>query len=710
MGTEPKPRSYREEDYYDDNIDEILKDHKYLYKPEAKHDLLQVLHNYRDLHPKIERCAHSAGGRTEELITLRGTIPISFKSSTYNIPIQIYTLRTHPKQVPVVFVKPMKNMIIRESKNVDKSGLVYLRYLVDWKSPRSTTLALCKLLSRTFSEECPVFTEDREKAHNAKKAEKNKSRKKRFGTFTRRFSISKKHQCSTEVTITEHSPQGILVEKNYETLESIRNKNIEKKKSNSRREPSSSNAIEALPCDTPSITSDSSDSKKSVSFADSTSDDITNMTFDDTLDSLYSSSFESLYSERSVTILAALKNQKLDAGSVFNSSFESLLSEKSISYLLDLEKNWQRPGDPKLSPNPSLDSSRSQRTIRPRRPLSANKRDALKRISHMSTDSDHWPTPPLEMNETHTLEKQGSLETWPDPPPPPFDDNKDEVKIDELWPAPPNDDFELPPEYPTLTSTARDRSLSDLPESPLEDIADLHDSPFNNIKKPQMVEGKEYISKETQYESTVPLKEYVTTETQYNTWDKPDKKLLEALREGRTEYLDTLDPNMTPTPERKSLMEDNGYDSDILKLDFTDIEENTSSRETTPRAVVMTEGGMVKRADPPPYHEKTKKRNRWPFRKKGDKSEVKNSETKMNSEHDEEKEKPWSHSNDSNNDNRRGSLTIPNGHDSPSLGRKHVQTAMTLPVLEGNTYTTDQKRKSGGHTTQIMTMINVIIH
>ena len=126
----------------------------------------------------------------------------------------------------------------------------------------------------------------------------------------------------------------------------------------------------------------------------------------------------------------------------------------------------------------------------------------------------------------------------------------------------------------------------------------LDDSPFNNIKKPQMVDGKEYISKETQYESTAPIKEYVTTETQYNTWDKPDKKLLEALREGRTEYLDTLDPNMTPTPDRKNIVEDKDYDSDIMKLDFTDIEEDSSSKETTPRGVIMLEGGMVKRAEP----------------------------------------------------------------------------------------------------------------
>ncbi|XP_066935916.1 putative uncharacterized protein DDB_G0277255 isoform X2 [Clytia hemisphaerica] len=689
MAEQSKPtRPSRDLDHYDENVEELLKEHKYLYKKEAKYDIMQVLHAFQDLHPKIERCAHTKGGRTEELLTLRGTVPIEFKSATYNIPIQIYTLRTHPKQAPVVFVKPLKNMVIRESKNVDKSGLVYLRYLVDWKSPRSNTLALCKLLSRTFSEECPVFTEDRSKKQI--KATKPKKKSRRFRPL-RRFSLSrnsKSPEVMHEPGAVEQPSKSILIDKDREL--------------NSESDMSKADLDRMVP-ESPSVSTDSSLSKgsaKNVSFSDdATMDDIPDMTYDESLDSLYSSSFESLYSDRSVTILAALKNQKIDTNSLFNSSFESLLSEKSISYLLDLEKHWARP-EGGLTPlankrgvssqSPASARSDRQSTIRPRRSLSLNKKDALRRMNQLSIDSDNWPTPPLSTAGSEgggSLTRQSTFDSdsgWPEPPP---SDGRNSAASTE-WPEPPIDILP-PPDYPMLISSARSRAFSDIEESPFENVlspskekallplfekkkkeweleaendfkfkdtskfngdtlerpklnGNVSDYEFNDTLDRKFMEkleqkynedsidrkfpepfsnetptkktinigtdspSKIYESKETQYESTTQFK---STETQYNTWDKPDKAFLEALREGRTEYLD--ENNITPTPIRK-VLDEKPFDSDLFKLDFTDVEGETS-RETTPRQMTMTNGGMVTRAEPV----ESKKRSRpWPFRSK----------------------------------------------------------------------------------------------
>ena len=63
--------------------------------------------------------------------------------STYNIPIQILFLKSHPVNAPLVFVKPTNNMLIKPSKHVDNSGRVYMPYLSEWR-------AVCVFMKTTF--------------------------------------------------------------------------------------------------------------------------------------------------------------------------------------------------------------------------------------------------------------------------------------------------------------------------------------------------------------------------------------------------------------------------------------------------------------------------------------------------------------------------------------------------------------------------------
>lgn len=54
--------------------------------------------------------------------------------STYNIPIQIWLLSSHPFNAPLVFVRPTANMLIKPNKHVDNSGKVYMPYLSEWRA------------------------------------------------------------------------------------------------------------------------------------------------------------------------------------------------------------------------------------------------------------------------------------------------------------------------------------------------------------------------------------------------------------------------------------------------------------------------------------------------------------------------------------------------------------------------------------------------
>lgn len=71
-------------------------------------------------------------GTTMELVSLTGTIPVSYRGSSYNIPICIWLIDTHPKNAPICYVKPTADMSIKVSMFVDQNGKIYLPYLHDW--------------------------------------------------------------------------------------------------------------------------------------------------------------------------------------------------------------------------------------------------------------------------------------------------------------------------------------------------------------------------------------------------------------------------------------------------------------------------------------------------------------------------------------------------------------------------------------------------
>ena len=63
---------------------------------------------------------------------------------TYNIPVCLWIIDTHPYNPPMVFVKPTSTMQIKPGKHVDTNGRVYLPYLNEWRHVSEFTIHIWK--------------------------------------------------------------------------------------------------------------------------------------------------------------------------------------------------------------------------------------------------------------------------------------------------------------------------------------------------------------------------------------------------------------------------------------------------------------------------------------------------------------------------------------------------------------------------------------
>ncbi|CAG8707955.1 19074_t:CDS:2 [Dentiscutata erythropus] len=100
-------------------------------------------------------------GKSKALLCLHGTIPITFKSTPYNIPIDIWIPTEYPMTAPIVLVVPTSNMLVRPSKIVDVSGRCQHTYLQHWginPQEESNIVTLCTILQGVFSQNPPVCT------------------------------------------------------------------------------------------------------------------------------------------------------------------------------------------------------------------------------------------------------------------------------------------------------------------------------------------------------------------------------------------------------------------------------------------------------------------------------------------------------------------------------------------------------------------------
>jgi ESCRT-I complex subunit TSG101 len=137
-------------------INDLLVQCTYKYKDLSKRDITQALCYFKELTPKQDKHAYP-NGQIKDLLTLNGTIPVNFKSSRYNIPIQLYLSDLHPYTPPIAYVRPTNEMSINVSTSVDSNGRVLLPCLTEWNYPHSDLYMLLNIMTMTFSENTPLF-------------------------------------------------------------------------------------------------------------------------------------------------------------------------------------------------------------------------------------------------------------------------------------------------------------------------------------------------------------------------------------------------------------------------------------------------------------------------------------------------------------------------------------------------------------------------
>lgn len=121
-------------------------------------DVDAALHMYSSLKPKMDTYTYD-NGHTQLLLCLYGTIPITYRSAGYNIPIAFWVPSDFPLIPPIPYVKPTRDMLIRPGKYVDVSGLCYHPYRASWKdSPDQHSLVqLVAIFQQIFTQEPPVY-------------------------------------------------------------------------------------------------------------------------------------------------------------------------------------------------------------------------------------------------------------------------------------------------------------------------------------------------------------------------------------------------------------------------------------------------------------------------------------------------------------------------------------------------------------------------
>ncbi|PKY38505.1 UEV-domain-containing protein [Rhizophagus irregularis] len=133
----------------------------YLHQDRVFRDVDATLAVFKALIPKTDIYAHD-DGTVEVLLCLYGTIPITFRSTPYNIPVAFWIPTDYPMVPPIAFVVPTSNMLVKKSQHVDVSGRCSHPYLEHWNPPphneESNLVSLCSLLQNIFGQNPPVYT------------------------------------------------------------------------------------------------------------------------------------------------------------------------------------------------------------------------------------------------------------------------------------------------------------------------------------------------------------------------------------------------------------------------------------------------------------------------------------------------------------------------------------------------------------------------
>ncbi|EGP91767.1 uncharacterized protein MYCGRDRAFT_98897 [Zymoseptoria tritici IPO323] len=133
--------------------------HEYQDPQRTYSDAARALSAYPSISPRTEVYTHE-NGASALLLTLSGTLPVSFRGSTYRFPVKLWLPHAYPQDAPIVYVEPGKEMLIRPGQHVGVDGRVYHPYLRDWRGmwDRAGLQEFLELLQQVFAKEPPVIS------------------------------------------------------------------------------------------------------------------------------------------------------------------------------------------------------------------------------------------------------------------------------------------------------------------------------------------------------------------------------------------------------------------------------------------------------------------------------------------------------------------------------------------------------------------------
>ncbi|OQE11299.1 hypothetical protein PENFLA_c073G06459 [Penicillium flavigenum] len=121
------------------------------------HDVANALAQYPSLSPRTDVYTYETGF-SALLLHLVGTLPVTFRGTTYRFPIALWIPNTYPREPPIAYVTPTQDMAVRVGQHVTLEGQVYHHYLAHWAEAwdRSTIADLLSILQDIFAKEPPV--------------------------------------------------------------------------------------------------------------------------------------------------------------------------------------------------------------------------------------------------------------------------------------------------------------------------------------------------------------------------------------------------------------------------------------------------------------------------------------------------------------------------------------------------------------------------
>ncbi|XP_030056974.1 ubiquitin-conjugating enzyme E2 variant 3 isoform X3 [Microcaecilia unicolor] len=142
-------------DFQEENV--RLRLGKYKFRDLTVEDLKNVHKRYPNFIFSMDTYTFRDGSQ-KDLLNFVGTIPMTYQGNSYNIPVQLWILDSHPFAPPLCFLKPTATMGIHVGKHVDTQGRIYLPYLQNWSHPKSTVLGLFAEMILKFEEELPLYS------------------------------------------------------------------------------------------------------------------------------------------------------------------------------------------------------------------------------------------------------------------------------------------------------------------------------------------------------------------------------------------------------------------------------------------------------------------------------------------------------------------------------------------------------------------------